>query len=122
MIKFLIVAMGAGLGGGLRYWISSESFKYFPVYFPFGTLIVNLIGSAILGVLIFGFDEKELVSSYVKLFIGVGFCGGLTTFSTFSLETFNLLRDSQYLFAGLNIGLNLILTLVGIYLGYLLTR
>ncbi len=122
MIKFLIVALGAGLGGGLRYYISSHSFKYLPVIFPFGTLIVNLIGSAILGILIFGFDEKELLSSSVKLFIGVGFCGGLTTFSTFSLETFNLLRESQYLFAGLNILLNLILTLVGIYIGYILTR
>jgi CrcB protein len=121
-MNYLLVAIGAGFGGGLRYYLSNLSVKLLPIYFPFGTLIVNAIGSIILGFLIFGFDDKELLSSNLKLLLGVGFCGGLTTFSTFSFETINLLRDSQFFFAGLNILLNLFITLFGIYLAYILTK
>lgn len=121
-MKFLIVAIGAGLGGGLRYWLSNTISKMLPIFFPYGTLAVNILGSIILGVLIFGFEEKGNLSTSLKLFIGVGFCGGLTTFSTFSLETFSLLKNTEFLLAGLNIFANVLLTLIGIYVGYLITR
>ena len=122
MIRYFIVFIGAGFGGGLRYWLSSYVQKNFPPYFPFGTLAVNLLGSFILGLLIFGLDDKELVSPYLKLFIGIGFCGGFTTFSTFSLESFNLIRDAEFLFASLNIIANVLLTILGVYIAYLITR
>jgi CrcB protein len=122
LIKYLIVFIGAGIGGGFRYWLSSAIQKLFPPYFPFGTLAVNLIGSFILGMMIFGFDEKELISPSLKLFIGIGFCGGFTTFSTFSFETFNLIRNTEFLFASLNILGSITLTVLGIYLAYLITR
>ena len=121
MIKFLIVFMGAGLGGGLRYLVSVYTNKAMPLLLPYGTLIVNVVGSFILGILIFGLDEKELLHPSLKLLLGVGFCGGLTTFSTFSLETVLLLRNSQFMFAAFNIFLNLILTIASIYLAYILT-
>ncbi|MBN1302292.1 MAG: fluoride efflux transporter CrcB [Melioribacteraceae bacterium] len=121
-MNYLIVGIGAGLGGALRYYFSSVSYKYFPFYFPSGTLIVNLIGSVILGILIFAFDEKEILNQNLKLLIGVGFCGGLTTFSTFSLETFNLIKETEYLLAGYNIIFNIFLTIIGIYISYILTR
>lgn len=121
-MSYFIIFCGAGLGGCLRYWISSVAYKYLPVYFPYGTFAVNLIGSLVLGILIFGFDEKELLNSNIKLFLGIGLCGGLTTFSTFSLETFNLLIDYEFLLAGLNIIINVFLTIAGIYFGYLITR
>jgi CrcB protein len=92
------------------------------LFFPFGTLAVNLIGSFILGMMIFGLDEKELISPSMKLFIGIGFCGGFTTFSTFSLETFNLLKDAEFLFAGMNIAANVLLTIIGIYFAYLIAK
>lgn len=57
-MKFLLVFLGAGLGGGLRYFISNFAHKLLPVNFPYGTLAVNILGSIILGFLIFGFDEK----------------------------------------------------------------
>ena len=121
-MKFLIVALGAGFGGGLRYWLSNYISRVLPIFFPYGTLAVNIIGSIILGILIFGFEEQGNLSTTMKLFIGVGFCGGLTTFSTFSLETFNLLKNTEFLLAGLNIFANVILTLIGIYIGYLITK
>ena len=121
-MKFLIVAIGAGFGGGLRYWLSSYISKVLPIFFPYGTLAVNILGSIILGILIFGFDEKGNLSTYLKLFIGVGFCGGLTTFSTFSFETFSLLKNTEFLLATLNIFGNVLLSLIGIYIGYLIAR
>ncbi|MCF8240512.1 MAG: fluoride efflux transporter CrcB [Melioribacteraceae bacterium] len=121
-MKYLIVAIGAGIGGGLRFYISALTYKFISTLFPYGTLAVNVIGSIILGILIFGFDEKELISQNMKLFLAVGFCGGFTTFSTFSLETFNLVRESQFFLAGANVFLNFLLTLLGVYIGYLITR
>lgn len=121
-MKYLIVAVGAGFGGALRFWISNFISKVLPAVFPYGTLAVNLLGSVILGILIFGFDDKINLSNSMKLLIGVGFCGGLTTFSTFSLETFNLLRNTEFLLAGANIFINVLATLLGIYIAYLLTR
>jgi len=121
-MNFIFVMIGAGIGGGFRYLVSDLAVKYLPIYFPFGTLIVNILGSFILGLLIFGLDEKDLLSANLKLLAAVGFCGGFTTFSTFSLETINLLRNSQFLFAGLNITLNILFTLLGVYIAYLLTK
>ena len=121
-MKFLIVALGSGIGGGARYWLSNLISKTLPIFFPFGTIAVNIIGSIILGILIFGFEEKGNLSTTLKLFIGVGFCGGFTTFSTFSLETFNLIKNTEFLLAGLNIFGNVFFTIFGIYVGYLITR
>ncbi len=122
MINYLIVSLGAALGGGLRYWMSNITYKVLPATFPYGTLAVNIIGSFILGIIIFMFDDKELISPGMRLFLAVGFCGGFTTFSTFSLETINLLKDSQILAGLLNIVSNLFLCFAGITLAYFMSK
>ena len=122
MMNYLIVSLGAALGGGLRYWVSNATYKFLPSTFPYGTLAVNLIGSFILGILIFVFDQKGLITPGMKLFLAVGFCGGFTTFSTFSLETINLIKDSQFIGGLLNILLNLSLCLAGVALAYFISK
>lgn len=121
MIKYILVFLGAGFGGVFRLLFASKVNEIFP-YFPYGTLFVNVLGSFIIGFIIFGLADRNLISSDLKLFLTVGFCGGFTTFSTFSYETLELLRDSEYLLSSLNIILSLILTLLGVYLAYILFR
>ena len=95
MQNYFIVAIGAALGGVFRYWLSDAVYKFLPVNFPYGTLSVNVLGSFLLGFIIFYFDVRDLLSSEIKLLLTIGFCGGFTTFSTFAFETVNLLRESE---------------------------
>ena len=122
MINYLLVSLGAAVGGGLRYWVSNVTYKFLPSTFPYGTLAVNLIGSFILGILIFLFDEKELITPGVRLFLAVGFCGGFTTFSSFSGENLMLLRNGQFLPLLLYTALSILLGFTAVYLGYLSTK
>lgn len=121
-MNYILVGIGAAIGGTLRYWISNIIYKILTENFPYGTLLVNVIGSFILGLLMFYFNEKELLSPQLRLFLTMGFCAGFTTFSTFSYETINLFRETQYILGSLNILLNLILCLAGVSLAYLISK
>lgn len=122
MKNYFIVIAGSGVGGAFRYWLSSFVYKFFPVTFPFGTLFVNVIGSFIIGIIIFYFDANKIISPEIKILLTVGFCGGFTTFSTFSLETVRLLIDSEYLYAGLNAILNLSLSVIAVLLAFIIAK
>lgn len=122
MNNYFIVALGASIGGMARYWLSSAVYKFLPASFPYGTLSVNVLGSFIIGFIIFYLEAKEIISPSMKIFLTVGFCGGFTTFSTFALETLNLLRNSEYLLALLNAAGNFFLSLLGVFLALVLSR
>ncbi|MDH7604600.1 MAG: fluoride efflux transporter CrcB [Melioribacter sp.] len=122
MQNYIIVFIGAGIGGVLRYWLSGFVYKFLPPTFPYGTLSVNVLGSFIIGIVMYYLDANELISTQLRLFLTIGFCGGLTTFSTFSYETINFLKEREYYYAGLNILLNLLLTLFVLFVSYKLSK
>jgi len=120
-MKFLYIFTGGGLGALSRYlvalFVQNKSGKTFPV----GTLSVNLIGCFIIG-LLFGLAEKLDISPNLRVFIFVGFLGGFTTFSSFGLETYNLLKQTSYKFGILNIFLNNFFGVILVYIGYLISN
>ncbi len=122
MLNYILISAGAAIGGALRYGISSFIQRNLSIIFPYGTLAVNVLGSFILGIFMFYFNDKELIGNELRLFLTVGLCGGFTTFSTFSYETLMLFRDSEIGLAFYNITLNLVLSLLGIYIAYLISK
>ena len=122
MQKIFYVGIGGFIGSSLRYIISIQSTKLFGTNFPFGTLIVNVLGGFLMGVIMQISTDTTLISPNQRLILTTGILGGLTTFSTFSLETTVLFSDAQYVLASLNIGLNLFFSLLGLIVGRLLIQ
>lgn len=116
MNNLLLVAFGGSIGAVLRYLISIFMIQVFGSSFPFGTLLVNVIGSFFMGV-IYALGQMSHISPELKALIGIGLLGALTTFSTFSNETLLLMQEGDWLKAILNVVLNLSLCLFMVYLG-----
>ncbi len=103
MLKYLFLAFGGAIGTVLRFIVSTSTYTYFQsAIFPWGTLMVNLFGSFVIGVLA-GFNDINSLSLNLRLFLFVGILGGFTTFSAFSLETMNLIRSGEIRYAVINI-------------------
>ncbi len=119
---YLWVMLGSALGGGARYWLSGVIANRIGETFPWGTILVNASGSLVIGFFatLTGPDGRLLVGTEARQFVLIGLCGGYTTFSSFSLQTLNLLRDGEWLYAGLNIGLSIVLCLAAVWLGHIL--
>lgn len=117
MLKILYVGIGGFIGASLRYIISYHSPKLFGNHFPFGTLIVNVIGGLLIGFIMELSLSTDSISPNLRLFLTTGIMGGLTTFSTFSYETVNLISEGNYIGGTLNICLNLFLSIIGVVLG-----
>lgn len=118
MISILLVAAGGALGAVARYGISLLPWKG---TFPLLTLLTNFVGAIAIG-FISGLFSQKLLGSKGKLFWQTGVCGGFTTFSTFSLETMQLLEKGNYLLGGAYALTSVILCLVGVTLGQLLAK
>jgi CrcB protein len=119
MIPFLVVALGSALGGLLRFAITESTLAIDSVL-PFGTILINIFGSFLIGffgTLTLG-GSRFAASPNVRLFVMVGICGGFTTFSSFSLQTFDLARGGAFGRALLNVGLSLMLCLAAVALGH----
>lgn len=123
MKNTLLVFLGSGVGGVCRFWASYFVYALLGRSFPAGTLFVNVTGSFIMGLLFTLFLERasSLAPVYQPLFL-IGVLGGYTTFSSFSIETFNLFESGNYTYALANIALSLVLTLAAVSLGVLLGR
>ena len=117
MMNIVFVGLGGFIGASTRYLISLYASKIFTSKIPIGTLTVNILGSLIIGIVMELTLKTSLISPHMKLFLITGFLGGLTTFSTFSYETMELIEKGELLLAIFNIALNLLLSLVGAILG-----
>ncbi|MFC1669612.1 fluoride efflux transporter CrcB [Spirochaetota bacterium] len=121
MKHIIFIAIGGGLGAVLRYIISKNIHTYFNQILPFGTLFVNASGSFLIGFL-FYFFENLIVSNDVKSFFTIGFLGAYTTFSTYSFETINLIKDGEIKLGLINLCLNNLLSLFMVITGMLVSR
>jgi CrcB protein len=122
MSDYLLVGLGAAGGGIARYWLAGIVQKILPATMPYGTLTVNIIGGFIIGVVMYYFDYHNIMSPEIKILLTIGFCGGLTTFSSFSLETFNLLVESEFFYAFINMSANVFLSIIATSLGFFLSK
>ncbi len=121
-MQLLYIGLFGGLGCVARFLASDWSYQLVGRSLPYGTLLVNVVGSFLLGLLMTFGLRSTLLSPDLRLGLGVGFLGGFTTFSTFSYETMKLIEEGSIWQAGANILLNLLLCLLAVLLGIWLAR
>lgn len=111
---------GGALGSGARYFCSGLIADLAGPAFPWGTIVVNIVGSFLIGFFntVSGPDGRLFVGTEARQFVMLGILGGYTTFSSFSLQTLNLMRDGEWLPASANIGLSFALCLLAVWLGH----
>ncbi len=120
-MAYLWVAIGGALGSMARYGMSGFIAALTGSTFPYGTLVVNVTGAMLIGFLatLSGPESRYFIPASGRIFMMTGVCGGYTTFSTFSLESANLMRDGEWTAALANIGFSVILCLVAIWIGHI---
>lgn len=122
LVVYLSIAAGSALGGVARYWCSGVAARLFGETFPWGTLLVNVTGSFLIGFFatLTGPDGRMFAGTTTRQFVMLGLFGGFTTFSSFSLQTLSLVQDGELLHAGGNIIGSVVLCLVAVWLGHIL--
>ncbi len=123
MLEFLWVGLGGALGSMGRYWLSGLVARHIGETFPWGTVLVNISGCLVIGFFatLTGPEGKWLVSpAFRQQFFMLGVCGGYTTFSSFSLQTLNLLQDGEWLYAAANVLISVICCLAAVWAGHLI--
>ncbi len=122
MGQWLGLAAGGILGTFARYFLSGAVYRVWGTFFPYGTLVVNLLGCFAIGFLAVLAEEKFLLGPAARMFFMIGFCGAFTTFSSFILETANLTKDGEILYALMNIVLSVVVGFFVFRLGVMLAR
>src|SRR5262249_47860951 len=119
LVVYFWIALGSAFGGIARFWASGVVARAMGETFPWGTLIVNVTGSFLIGLIaaMTGPDGRVFISSTARLALMAGVCGGYTTFSSFSLQTLNLMNDGEWAYAGGNIVGSVVLCLVAVWAG-----
>ena len=122
-MNYIIVFIGGGIGSILRYLVSTVAKNFTSISFPFGTLTVNIVGSFLMGIVTALLINKITVNNEsIRLLLAVGFLGGFTTFSSFSIETITLIEKHEIFYAIANVMTNLIFSLIAAYCGLTLIR
>ncbi len=121
-MQALAIAAGGALGALMRYWLSTATYAWLGRGFPWGTLAVNVLGSFVMGVLYILLLDRLTSGPEVRAFLLIGFLGAFTTFSTFSIETLNLLEEAQIGKALLNAGGSVVVCIAAAWLGVILGR
>ena len=119
---YIFIALGGATGACLRYFLSQLMLQWFGKGFPFGTLLVNIVGSFFLGFLYSLLEHGQLETALWRTTIGIGFLGALTTFSTFSVDTLMLFQQGLWFKAALNVTLNILCCLFAAWLGTQLVK
>jgi len=121
VLSYFWIGFGSALGGMGRYWCTNVVARHFGEYLPWGTIVVNVSGSLVIGILaaVVTADGRPLISGDARALLMIGLCGGYTTFSSFSLQTLNLVRNGEWLWASANIFLSVSLCLAAVWLGYI---
>src|SRR3954463_4557555 len=122
MLSYILVMLGGALGTGARFWMSGFIAEGGGEFFPLGTLVVNVTGSFLVGFFA-AFTDPEgpiLVAPRFRQFFMIGVCGGYTTFSSFSLQTLDLVQEGDWLKAALNTGLSVFCCLFAVWAGRIL--
>jgi len=122
MQKTIFIAVAGLVGTLFRYWLSGVVARQYGETFPWGTMVVNLVGCFLAGVVFYLADERFLLSPTLRTIILIGFLGGLTTFSSYGLQTFTLLRDGELGIATLNVVASNVLGLLMVWTGYVVCR
>jgi CrcB protein len=117
----LLVGTGGFIGSVMRYLLQVFVEKGMSSTFPLGTLIANIVGSFLIGI-VFALAEKQIMNAEWRLFMSVGICGGFTTFSAFAFNNFNMIKEHTWNQLLLNVGGNLVLGVFAVYLGIILVK
>jgi fluoride exporter len=122
MVKYLMVAIGGGLGSMLRFWVGGVVSGRMGTRFPYGTFLINCTASFLIGFIITLLAEKTHWSPNLRYLIPIGFIGGYSTFSTFEYETFRVFQEGEILIAFLNVTLSVVVGFAAVWLGVIAGR